>query len=66
MALQIVRDICTACGDCEPACPTKSIGPWKDIYRINPDTCTECEGEYDSPQCLDKCMEDDCIIPLTS
>jgi ferredoxin len=63
MAMQIVRSACTACGDCEPVCPTQSIKPWKGIFRIDAETCTECEGEYDSPQCLAACMEDDCIIP---
>ena len=63
MALQIVRDICTACGDCEPVCPTNSIKPFKGVYAIDTDTCTECEGEFDVPQCLDVCMEDDCIVP---
>jgi len=66
MALQIVRDVCTACGDCESVCPTKSIEAWKGVYRINPETCTECDGDFDVPQCLDVCMEDDCIIPLNS
>lgn len=63
MALQIVKSVCTACGDCEPVCPTKSISPWKGVYKINPETCTECEGEYDMPQCVSSCMEDGCIIP---
>lgn len=63
MALAIVRDICTACGDCEPVCPTDSITPFKGVYAIDPEKCTECEGEFDVPQCLDVCMEDDCIIP---
>jgi ferredoxin len=62
MALQIVRDVCTACGDCEPVCPTKSITPFKGVYKIDVDTCTECDGDFDLPQCLDVCMEDDCII----
>jgi ferredoxin len=62
MALQIVKDICTACGDCESVCPTESISRWKGVYKINPETCTECEGEYDVPQCVNACMEDDCII----
>ncbi len=62
MALQIVRDSCTACVDCEPLCPTESITPWKGVYKIAVETCTECEGDFDVPQCLDACMEDDCII----
>jgi ferredoxin len=62
MALQIVKSVCTSCGDCEPVCPTNSISPWKGVYKIDPETCTECEGEYDMPQCLNACMEDDCII----
>ncbi len=64
MAFQIVRDVCTACGDCEPVCPTNSITPFKGVYAIEEASCTECEGDFDDPQCLDACMEDDCIIPV--
>jgi ferredoxin len=64
MALQIVMDLCTACGDCESVCPTNSILPFKGLFKIESSTCTECEGDFDTPQCLDVCMEDDCIIPL--
>lgn len=63
MALKIVRDVCTACGDCEPVCPTKSIKPFKGVYAIDAGTCTECEGESNTPQCVDVCMEDECIVP---
>lgn len=63
MALWIDSGVCTACGDCEPVCPTQSIAPFKGVFKIDPDTCTECEGEADSPKCLDECMEDDCILP---
>lgn len=63
MALSIERSVCTACGDCEPLCPTKSIVPFKGLYKINAETCTECEDESDMPKCLDVCMEDDCIVP---
>jgi ferredoxin len=64
MAMQIVKTACTACGDCAPVCPTHSITPAKGIYKINADTCTECDGEFDMPQCVNACMQDDCIIPL--
>lgn len=63
MALKIVAELCTACADCEPVCPTDSIYPHKGLFAIKEDTCTECEGDFDSPQCLDVCMEDDCIVP---
>ncbi len=61
MAVQIDAKICTACGDCEPVCPTKSISPFKGLYTVKLDTCTECDGESEMPQCIDVCMEDDCI-----
>ena len=62
MALKIVRDLCTACGDCEPLCPTESIKPFKGVYAIELDTCTECEGVAEIPHCLDACMEEECIV----
>lgn len=64
MALKIIAELCTACADCEPVCPTQSIYPSKGLFAIKQETCTECDGEYDSPQCLDVCMEDDCIVPV--
>ncbi len=64
MALYIVKEECTACGDCEPLCPTQSIYPHKGVYAINPDTCTECEGDSDVPKCEEVCTVPDCILPL--
>ncbi|MBK5939895.1 DUF362 domain-containing protein [Halochromatium roseum] len=61
MALQIIRDLCTACGDCVSVCPTDSITAFKGTYKIDAATCTECDDA--DPQCLDVCMEDDCIVP---
>lgn len=63
MAMTIVSMTCTACGDCEPECPTKAIYPHKGVYAIKEDLCTECEGEHDNPKCLELCMEEDCIVP---
>ena len=64
MALYIDLNECTACGDCEPLCPTKSIYPAKGVYQINAETCTECEEEYEMPRCEEVCEVDDCILPL--
>ncbi|MEO1610428.1 MAG: 4Fe-4S binding protein, partial [Pseudomonadota bacterium] len=36
MAMQIVADICTSCGDCEPVCPTAAIVPKKGVFFIQP------------------------------
>ena len=66
MAMKIVADLCTSCGDCEPECPTDSIKPRKGVYVIKADTCTECEGDYDKPKCVDVCPIDDCIIHLAA
>ncbi|SIS82076.1 4Fe-4S binding protein [Phaeovulum vinaykumarii] len=63
MAMTISTDMCTACGDCEPVCPTNAISPRKGLYAINAEACNECEGEADMPQCLSICTAD-AIIPL--
>lgn len=60
MVMKITED-CIACGACLPECPTESISEGETIYVINPDTCVECVGHYDSPQCVAVCPVD-CIV----
>jgi ferredoxin len=64
MAMKIDSNLCTACGDCEPECPTTSIKPKKGVYFIDSETCTECEGDFDKPKCVELCPIDSCIVPL--
>jgi NAD-dependent dihydropyrimidine dehydrogenase PreA subunit len=47
MAMKIT-DECIACGACVPECPTNSITEGSP-YVIDPATCVECEGHFDSP-----------------
>ena len=66
MALKIVAELCTACGDCEPECPTTSIKAKKGVYVIDANSCTEWEGDFDKPQCVKLCPIDNCILPLAA
>ncbi len=63
MAMYIVADECISCGDCQPECPTKSIIEGKIVFEIDASTCTECEGDFDSPKCVELCPIDNCILP---
>jgi ferredoxin len=60
MALKIT-DECISCGACEPECPTEAIYEGDEIYEIDPDKCVECEGYFDTSQCIEVCPVD-CII----
>jgi ferredoxin len=62
MAMKILMDLCTSCGDCEPECPTASISVKKGMYIINASECTECEGDFSKPQCVKVCPIKGCII----
>ncbi len=59
MTMKILDD-CIECGACLPECPTESITEGSP-YVINQDTCVECEGYHDSPQCVSVCPVE-CIV----
>ena len=59
MALWIT-DECINCDVCEPECPNQAISMGPEIYRIDPERCTECVGHFDTPQCVQLCPVD-CI-----
>jgi len=61
MAMMITDD-CIACNACLPECPNSAISEGEEIYRIDPDLCTECIGFAVAPQCVDVCPVD-AIIP---
>lgn len=62
MAL-LINDECIACDACLPECPNDAIEVGDPIYVIIEDKCTECEGHFDEPQCIEVCPIDDCIEP---
>jgi ferredoxin len=61
MAMKITEE-CIACGACVPECPTESISEGDGtLYVINSDTCVECVGHHDEPQCATVCPVE-CIV----
>ena len=54
MALRIT-DECINCDVCEPECPNDAIYQGQEIYQIKPSLCTECEGHFDTSQCVVVC-----------
>ena len=66
MAYKINAELCTGCDDCLPDCPTASISVKKGVYVINASECTECDGEYDKPQCVKVCPIKGCITQIAA
>lgn len=50
-----ITEECISCGACVTECPTESISEGDGIYVINAETCVECQGHYDAPQCAAVC-----------
>jgi ferredoxin len=61
MAYKITEE-CISCGACEPECDiNNAISEGNPYYVIDPDKCTECVGNYESPRCVEVCPVD-CIV----
>jgi len=63
-----INEECINCGACEPECPNSAISEAgadvqgdfvsADTFFINPNVCTECQGQHDEPQCVSVCPVD--------
>ena len=60
MAYKITDD-CISCGACEAECGNGAISEGDETFVIDPDKCTECVGNADSPKCADICAVDACV-----
>jgi ferredoxin len=61
MALEIVES-CVNCWACAPLCPSKAIFFAKPHFLIDPDRCSECLGDFASPQCATICPIEGAIV----
>jgi ferredoxin len=60
MAMKIT-DECISCGACETECPVDAISEGDEYFVIDQDLCVECEGYFDTSQCVEVCPVD-CIV----
>jgi ferredoxin len=61
MALKIINT-CVNCYACEPLCPSQAIYKAEAHFLINPRKCTECEGDFNEPQCASICPIEGAIL----
>lgn len=52
----VIESGCINCELCVPECPNGSISLAETgYYAIDATACTECEGYYDQPNCIEVC-----------
>lgn len=61
MSLEIIES-CVNCWACLPLCPNDAIYEAAPTFLINADKCTECEGDFDEPQCATICPIEGAIL----
>jgi len=61
MAFTIIEG-CVKCWACEPLCPSRAIYEARPYFLIDPNKCTECEGDFADPQCASICPIEEVIL----
>ncbi len=57
-----INQHCVNCFACESVCPNQAIHEAKPHFIIEAKLCTECNGEYDEPQCASICPIEGAIL----
>jgi Na+-translocating ferredoxin:NAD+ oxidoreductase RNF subunit RnfB len=52
---------CINCTACATDCPVEAISPGPHQFIINPNTCVDCEGLYNTPRCAQVCPVGACV-----
>ncbi len=60
MAYKITED-CICCAACLEECENQAISEGETICLIDPDKCTECVGNFESPRCVEICPVGACV-----
>jgi len=60
MAYKITKD-CIGCAACVEECKNQAISEVGTICVIDPDKCTECIGNHESPRCAEICPVGACV-----
>jgi ferredoxin len=53
-----ITDECISCGVCAMECKNEAMSEGAEIHVIDPDKCTECVGNFESPKCAEVCPVD--------
>jgi len=61
MALKII-ETCVNCYACEPLCPSEAIYEAAPHFLIDSKKCTECDGDFVTPQCSSICPIEGAIL----
>jgi ferredoxin len=63
MSVEIIES-CVNCWACEPICPNDAIYFAKPHFLVDETKCTECEGDFEDPQCATICPIEGAIIDM--
>lgn len=63
MSVEIIES-CVNCWACEPICPNDAIYHALPHFLVDETKCTECEGDFDDPQCATICPIEGAILDM--
>lgn len=66
MPYQIMQQLCTGCGVCQPVCPVGAISHGAYYYIIDNEICCDCIGFSQAALCVKNCPAQGAILKIES